>query len=71
MAKPSIDVTLRRIVVASIINFAANSMGNFELVSVHEGTSETDMIFELYHSMKDMNENDAKRVIITIETLPE
>jgi hypothetical protein len=63
-----LDKTLRRIVVESIINISANSQANFQLVSVIEGQIDTTMEFELYHPLRDIHNNVAKRVHITIGT---
>jgi hypothetical protein len=63
------DVYLRRTVVASLINFAVNSMGNFDLANVHEGDFNTQVEFDLFNPMRGINGDQAKRVQISIRTM--
>jgi hypothetical protein len=62
-----IDRVVRRATVASIINFAKDSMGNFDLVSVMEDLDTTYMVFSLYHPFRGINQRDINEVVITIK----
>lgn len=62
----SIDVDMRRTAVETLINFAANSMGNYQLVSVQEQKACTYVEFHLAFPMRDIDGGNVNRVIFKI-----
>jgi hypothetical protein len=71
MMTTTADKYARRTMVETIINLAANSMGNFTLVNVSEGQNDSRMEFELIHPFRGIESDSAKRILVTIKTEPE
>lgn len=62
----SIDVDMRRTAVETLINFAANSMGNYQLVKVDEQRACTYVEFQLAFPVRDIHGDSVNRVTFKV-----
>lgn len=65
------DIQMRRVTVESIIRFAVDSMGNYQLVNVHEGDVNTIVEFDLFHPFRGVDKEAVQRIEISIRTRKE
>lgn len=61
-----IDVDMRRTAVETLINFAANSMANYQLVNVVEQRACTYVEFQLTFPMRGINGDSVNRVTFKV-----